>query len=728
MTPEPQAPEPEPAAAPTPPAPARAQRQPTAADAFWNVVGVLFAWVVVTAVWQKGPSGYVGAFVMLLGVMLAVGAGALLVWALQRYAAPMAALGLLALWWGWGGSYAPGRDALLATLVAGAVLLIVPASRLWLRRQPRRWRGRWRLWRRSRRFEASEAGHAAREANAQALQGLLQRGASSVWAKVRRSATAPRAPAAPAPQPVPLRPRVSPAVLATAAVAVWAALSAADAGFESHPLPRRGTVLQPPGMPALHAPLRVGLALSGGGYRAALVHAGVVDALGDLGLPVTHLSAVSGGSIIGSFLSVGGAPRDFVDAVAEGRFRMTRDLLAAQYLVRLPSPTVLPGLDVDIWPLPWPMSRTDVQANLVDRVLLAGAQPGDLPRRGPRLMVCMTDLNHGLSVGATDDGVLLVGPTVARYFRTGQAIDFPALPRLADRVAVSGAFPGAFPALPVTARIVGSGPPATLAAQGSDLPLQLADGGVRDNLGLTLLEAMDRQARQAADQAWVGHRPDADWQLDLILVSDGGKFLQAAAPEGTLGSTLRAIDLSGLATGVLRPFANGEGPPRVLLSALGTVAPSPDAAVLGQTQAQMRDAHHAYFRPDTLGDDVVARLIGLQGEPTATRLRAAWAQHRQHPRGPVNLSTLEARCGPGANADPKPDPDPDCAWWTVVSTVGDDIWRSTQAFANTPTLSDRYTPEQARTIHRFGQYLVLLRAVELRGALSRAVAKRLPAN
>lgn len=716
MTPEPSAPPASPVAPTPPPAP----RQATAVDAVWNVVGVAFAWVVFTAVWQKGPSGYVGAFVMLGGVMLAGAAGVLLVWALRRYAAPMAAIGLLALWWGWGGSYAPGRDALLATLVAGAVLLLVPSSRLWLRRQPRRWRGRWRLWRRSRRFEASAAGHAAREANAQALQGFLQRGAGSVWAKVRRSATAPPAPAAPAPLPVPLRPRVSPAVLATAALAVWAALSAADAWFESRPLPRRGTVLQPPNMPAANAPLRVGLALSGGGYRAALVHAGVVDALGNLGLPVTHLSSVSGGSIIGSFLSVGGAPRDFVDAVADGRFRMKRDLLAAQHLVRLPSPTVLPWLDVDVWPWPWPMSRTDVQANLVDRVLLAGAKPGDLPRRGPRLMVCMTDLNHGLSVGATDDGVLLVGPTVARYFRAGQAIDFPALPRLADRVAVSGAFPGAFPALPVTARIArGDAPTRDLQSpQASPLPLQLADGGVRDNLGLTLLEAMDRQARLApSPDGWTGFRPDADWQLDLILVSDGGKLLQATAPEGTLGSTLRAIDLSGLATGVLRPFGNGDGPPRVLLSALGTVAPSPDAAVLGHTHAQMRDDHHAYFRPDTLGDDVVDRLIALQGEPNATRLRAAWAQHRQHPRAPVNVSTLKARCAK-ANADP------DCAWWAVVSTVGDDIWRSTQAFANTPTLSDHYTPEQARTIHRFGQYLVLLRAAELRRAVAQAIAHR----
>ena len=107
-------------------------------------------------------------------------------------------------------------------------------------------------------------------------------------------------------------------------------------------LPRNGGVLRPAAMPAEFDSVRVGVALSGGGYRAALVHAGVVDALGQLGVPVTHLSSVSGGSIIGSFLSVGGSPKDFLQAVAAGRFRMTRDLMAVQNLLRLPSPARAP--------------------------------------------------------------------------------------------------------------------------------------------------------------------------------------------------------------------------------------------------------------------------------------------------------------------------------------------------------------------------------------------------
>jgi len=52
---------------------------------------------------------------------------------------------------------------------------------------------------------------------------------------------------------------------------------------------------------------RIGIALSGGGYRATLMHAGVLDGLEKLGLRPTNLSAVSGGSITASYHASGGA-------------------------------------------------------------------------------------------------------------------------------------------------------------------------------------------------------------------------------------------------------------------------------------------------------------------------------------------------------------------------------------------------------------------------------------
>ena len=49
---------------------------------------------------------------------------------------------------------------------------------------------------------------------------------------------------------------------------------------------------------------RFGLALSGGGFRAVLYHLGLVRFLRDAGIlsRVTHISSVSGGSVIGAHL------------------------------------------------------------------------------------------------------------------------------------------------------------------------------------------------------------------------------------------------------------------------------------------------------------------------------------------------------------------------------------------------------------------------------------------
>src|SRR3954465_13334184 len=67
---------------------------------------------------------------------------------------------------------------------------------------------------------------------------------------------------------------------------------------------------------------KIGLALSGGGFRATLYHLGLVRFLRDAGiLPrVTHITSVSGGSIIAAHLALNwgrynGSPSEF-DAVA----------------------------------------------------------------------------------------------------------------------------------------------------------------------------------------------------------------------------------------------------------------------------------------------------------------------------------------------------------------------------------------------------------------------------
>ena len=69
---------------------------------------------------------------------------------------------------------------------------------------------------------------------------------------------------------------------------------------------------------------RLGLALSGGGFRATLYHLGVVRCLRDAGvLPkITHITTVSGGSILGAHLVLNwdrycGTQEQFDEAAAE---------------------------------------------------------------------------------------------------------------------------------------------------------------------------------------------------------------------------------------------------------------------------------------------------------------------------------------------------------------------------------------------------------------------------
>lgn len=122
------------------------------------------------------------------------------------------------------------------------------------------------------------------------------------------------------------------------ALSCWIVLSGLDVVFEARHLPLRGNIAAPSAMRPEHAGLRVAVALSGGGYRAALVHAGVLDELSRLGVPVTNLSSVSGGSIIAAFVSRGGDPEDFVGAVREGRFRFKRELFSAVHVFRWANP------------------------------------------------------------------------------------------------------------------------------------------------------------------------------------------------------------------------------------------------------------------------------------------------------------------------------------------------------------------------------------------------------
>jgi predicted acylesterase/phospholipase RssA len=351
----------------------------------------------------------------------------------------------------------------------------------------------------------------------------------------------------------------------------WLTLSMANRLFPREPIPvdstRNEKLVQ---SSAAHR--NIGLALSGGGYRAAIFHAGVLSALERFGLTPTHLSSVSGGSIIASFYVMGGDPNAFPQFVKEGRFRLLRRLTYADQAL-----TVIPSFLSTKWSLG---GRTKAQAALLDDTFLRNTTIDDLRgRSAPKWIICTTDLLHGWGIGIFDEGMI-----IHPLLREGERLAFrnaplkkdsdrPVLMRrgeekisspVASLVAASGAFPIAFDAVRVTFRGV---------------PLLLSDGGVSDNTGLSLL--LDAHllstgpvVRGIADPELeefmqlftdTGQKPLESWKLDAVISSDAGLPLtekNSASFTSQLGQALDTL----FANGSLPPVLAAKAPPSVILS------------------------------------------------------------------------------------------------------------------------------------------------------------------
>ncbi len=220
--------------------------------------------------------------------------------------------------------------------------------------------------------------------------------------------------------------------------------------------------------------LRIGLALSGGGFRATAFHLGAFRKLQSMGLlwKLDVLSCVSGGSIAGGFLAANWGDGSALD-------RLERYLLTASIAVS----SVLAGI-LDPFE-----SRLEKLAEAYDRDLFHGRTLGQLDG-GPRLYLNATNLASGnmfFFVTGESKGAEMGEHELGTY----PAGDFT----LARAVAASSAFPPVFPPLKLTKAEY-------------DVPevdyITLTDGGVYDNLGANPL-FRERNA------------------LDYALVSDAGK-------------------------------------------------------------------------------------------------------------------------------------------------------------------------------------------------------------
>jgi predicted acylesterase/phospholipase RssA len=268
---------------------------------------------------------------------------------------------------------------------------------------------------------------------------------------------------------------------------------------------------------------KLGLALSGGGFRASFFHIGVLARLAELDLlrPIEVISTVSGGSIIGAYYYLhlkrlleskpDGAitTRDYIELVqrVEGEF-----FNAVENNIRT---RILSNLWKNLWMLRKYYSRSDRVSELLDkyfyenvtgqanipmpdlRIYPKGDREDFHPRRDnakraakvPQLIINATCLNtgHNWHFTATYMGEPVAIDAAKRFFEDVDKntrlrrlyyyeCSTPKIKRLPLRVAVaaSAAVPGIFTPLPITDLY-------------PEMTVQLSDGGVHDNQGLAPL-------------------------------------------------------------------------------------------------------------------------------------------------------------------------------------------------------------------------------------------------
>jgi NTE family protein len=268
----------------------------------------------------------------------------------------------------------------------------------------------------------------------------------------------------------------------------------------------------------------IGLALSGGGFRATLFHLGTVWRLNELGwLPkLTRITSVSGGSITSGVLGHhwknlifddSGVATNVIDEVAEPlRGFCKRNIDVSSGVAGLIRPF---------------RSISQMVASKYRKYLFGDATLQDFPSdsEGPRFILYATSLQTGASFRFSK-------PYMADY-KVGR-VDSPEV-SLATAVAASSAFP---PALsPVVLKADGY---KWTPMKGADLfkdenfrsRLYLTDGGVYDNLGLEVL--WDR--------------------YQTVLVSDAGAPLGTLAKPSKLwlSQTVRVLGIISEQTRALR--------------------------------------------------------------------------------------------------------------------------------------------------------------------------------
>lgn len=282
------------------------------------------------------------------------------------------------------------------------------------------------------------------------------------------------------------------------------------------------------------------LCLSGGGFRASLFHLGAVRRLDELGVlgRLRTISAVSGGALVANLLTHPDLEWPDPDGPPARVGGLTE--LVAEPLLRLTSRNLrTPVLLSRFRPGGWARPDAGVQG-LTDQlerlVPWWGTDLREHRRGGPVVLTGATEIGYGVSWLFADARSWAPRGQVGDH-RLGYAAPPPGL-RIVDAVVASCAYPPFFAPLQLDGDLLGlSGgvpdPDEPAAVRESvRRRIQLADGGVYDNLGL--------------EPVWSDHAN--------VLVSDAGRALRSRDAGAGLSRLwhLLAIASSGGQTARLR--------------------------------------------------------------------------------------------------------------------------------------------------------------------------------
>jgi predicted acylesterase/phospholipase RssA len=261
---------------------------------------------------------------------------------------------------------------------------------------------------------------------------------------------------------------------------------------------------------------RIGLALSGGGFRATLYHLGVLRFLRDAGTleRISHITSVSGGSIMAAHLVTNwdrytGEETEF-DQAAEELLSFIRMDVRNRVVRRFP---LAAGANALRWAIGAGKARRLTRPGLLEvqyeKYLFGDKCLYELPPT-PQLHILATNVNEGCLCSFTRRGILVQhrlpdGTTRFEPIRS-------ALATIPMAVTASSAFPGFFPPLLLTAADVG--------AEESQFPPHVfTDGGVYDNLGVRMFRFIE--------ESWMGQ--DSPLRADdFVDVTAAAKALQVS--------------------------------------------------------------------------------------------------------------------------------------------------------------------------------------------------------